>query len=82
MPRARLLVVREIGMKGPQDLAHPPCLADRHIVVGVAVEHVHAPGSEVSYQGQRVAGVPGTGEELLDRGCLVGPRHVQRTTSC
>ncbi len=67
VPGTRLLVVGEVGMKRPQDLAHPPGLIDRDVVVGVSVQDVDAAGSEVADQGERVAGVTRACDELLDR---------------
>ena len=47
MPSARLFVIGKIGMELTQNLAHPPGLANRHIVVGIAVENVNAQTREV-----------------------------------
>ena len=48
MPGARLFVIGEIGMELTQDLTHPPGLANRYIVIGIAVEDVDAQPREVS----------------------------------
>ena len=48
VPRAGLFVIGEIGMELTQGLAHLPGLANRHIVVGIAVENVDAQPREVS----------------------------------
>ena len=50
-------MIGEVGMEAAQGLAHPPGLADRDVVVGVAVQDIHPATSKVPHQGERIAGI-------------------------
>ena len=57
VPRPGLFMIGEVGMKGTQDLTHPPRLADRDVVVGVSVQDIDPARAKVSHQGERIAGI-------------------------
>ena len=64
---ALLLVDVEVGDDRLQAFDHRARLAHRHVVVGVAVEHVHALGREVVHERRRVARRGRASEDRLDR---------------